>query len=92
MNYKIAAGSLLTFVMTAMLAVPALAQTPTDDVYSGFRDEVVSHGSTTATAATAGSSGGSSLPFTGFEVVLVVLAGMVLIATGLLVRRASRSH
>lgn len=92
MVYKLAPASLFALLTAAVLAVPALAQTPTDDVYSGFRDEVVSNGTGTASAAGSAAGSGSSIPFTGFEVVLVVLAGLIVIATGLLVRRASRSH
>jgi hypothetical protein len=82
---------LTTFASAAVLlvltAASALAATPTDDVYAP-----VDHRTATATATASGASGDpSSLPFTGFELAALIVAGLIVLATGLLVRRASRS-
>jgi hypothetical protein len=44
-----------------------------------------------AQASVAGAVNGSSLPFTGVNLGLIVLAGLVLVAAGLLLRRRARS-
>ena len=83
-----------------VFAAPALALTPTNDVYSGFRAHRITvtqdNPTSTITRQSASSSpssvtSSSTLPFTGFEVGVLVLAGLVVIGTGLLLRRASRS-
>lgn len=68
-------------IFTALiLAVPAsaLAATPTDDVYDPL-DERKAHAS-------------SGLAFTGLDIWLVVLAGVVILVTGLAIRRATRAN
>jgi hypothetical protein len=62
-----------------ILAVPAaaLAETPTNDVYDPVD------------ARKQGASSG--LAFTGLDIWLVVLAGVVILVTGLAIRRATRT-
>jgi hypothetical protein len=67
-------------ILTALiLAVPAsaLAETPTNDIYDPL-DERKQHAS-------------SGLAFTGLDIWLVVLAGIVILVTGLVIRRAART-
>jgi hypothetical protein len=96
--------NLLVVLMAAFvlaLAGTAVAQdNPTQDAYGGvLGNEVTSNddsaaadngaveeAESTAPAATAG----SSLPFTGFEVGLVALAGIGLVMLGVAMRRSSR--
>ena len=78
-------GTLLAFLMFASVA---LAQDPTGQVYGGAGpdiDEQVSRG------AVAGAQTGT-LPFTGLDITLALLAGLLLVATGLLTRRIARSR
>jgi hypothetical protein len=72
-----------TIAVFLLAAVPALAATPTDDVYAPTDAKIQ--------ASSAGAGDPSSLPFTGFELALLIVAGLIVLATGLLVRRASRS-
>jgi len=44
-----------------------------------------------AQASVAGAVNGSTLPFTGVNLGLIVLAGLVLVAAGLILRRRARS-
>jgi hypothetical protein len=76
-------ATLLAILAAALLALPAgaVAQTPTDDVYSHAE-------SRQQTAPADAKSAG--LAFTGLDVGFVVLAGAFLVGTGLLIRRASR--
>ena len=86
------------------LAAPAVAQqSPTQDAYGGVIAEVVTPSKPTtpkppaqqqavqqsAPAAAQPSSG--SLPFTGLQVTLVLLAGAALLGGGLVLRRATSS-
>ena len=68
-----------------LLAIPAaaLAATPTDDVY----DPVDAR---TQAAASSSAHTSSGLPFTGLDIAIVVIAGLAILATGLLIRRATR--
>ena len=91
-------GSLTTLLAAASFA--ALAQsTPTDDAYPVhvLGNEVEDHGDSTSqkpqeeqveVGSTTGPTG--SLPFTGFEVGLVVLAGIGLVGLGFAMRRSTR--
>jgi hypothetical protein len=85
-------ATLLAILTAALLALPAsaMAQTPTDDLYShaDTRDSVSSSVSSSATTTDPGSSG---LAFTGLDVGLVVLAGAAILGTGLAIRRATRT-
>jgi hypothetical protein len=86
------------------LAAPAVAQqNPTQDTYGGVIAEVVTpskpttstpptqkaQAQQTAPAATQPSSG--SLPFTGLQVTLVLLAGVALLGGGFVLRRATNA-
>jgi hypothetical protein len=71
--------SLFALLATLVLAAPAVAQTPTDDMYKEFSPRTAIHDPS------------SSLPFSGLELSLLILAGVIVLATGLLLRRASRS-
>jgi hypothetical protein len=71
----------------------AVAQTPSDDAYSGLAAEqqaaaVADDNDDDSVGAVA--DDGGSLPFTGFEIGIALLAGTALIGTGVLIRRASR--
>ena len=90
--------SLLAVVAVAFvlaLGGTALAQdNPTTDTYGGvLGNEVENNGSSTGApnvvSNEAGSPGGS-LPFTGFEVGIVALAGFGLVALGFAMRRGTR--
>lgn len=73
--------AVLALAGSLLLAVSALAQTPTNDIYSPIRHRTITHDPSAA-----------SLPFTGFELVVLIVAALIVIATGLLLRRASRSN
>jgi hypothetical protein len=79
----------LTIILTLALVAPGLAaaQTPTDDIYSPM-DKRESQ-SQSQGEAHADSSG---LPYTGGEIGLVLLAGGVILGTGVAIRRASRTQ
>ena len=78
---------LFALLATLVLAVPAVAQTPTDDMYKGFDPHTVTHDPSSSIT----SASSSSLPFSGLELTLLIAAGLIVLATGLLLRRASRS-
>ncbi|MDX6656751.1 MAG: hypothetical protein QOH62_1544 [Solirubrobacteraceae bacterium] len=96
----------LIFSLFATLAIsaPAYAQDASSDTYAGkgqVADQVVSGGdgptSSSGTAPTAqvsdaqpASSG--SLPFTGFDVGLLIAGGVVLLGVGVAMRRMARPH
>ena len=77
-------------IFTALfLALPAaaVAQTPTDDVYDPVDARQVASSAKHAVSS-AHETGG--LAFTGLDVWVVVLAGIVVLLTGLAIRRATR--
>jgi ABC-type Fe3+-siderophore transport system permease subunit len=85
------------FTLALALASPALAQSPTQDAYGGTLGEQVGGGGNGApapeqapaeTAPAAKETG--SLPFTGFEVGIIVLAGIALAGAGYTLRRTTR--
>jgi len=84
-------------LLVAMLAVavtaPALASAqnidPTDEQYGNGVVGVAASGSE---GDGGGSSGISSLPFTGLDVAAIAAIGAGLVGTGLLVRRAARTR
>jgi hypothetical protein len=93
--------AILAMVFTLALAGPALAQdNPTEDAYGGVLGEEVANnddsgGGTESTPATVqvqqgAEDSGGSLPFTGLELGLVVLAGIGLVSLGLVMRRQTR--
>jgi hypothetical protein len=73
---------LACIVVMLVIAVPASAQTSTEDGYSGLAGQQQGGGSA--------GGGGGSLPFTGLELGLVALTGAGLVGVGFAVRRASR--
>jgi len=95
MRVSLLAVVAVSFVLA--LGGTALAQdNPTTDTYGGvLGNEVENNGSSTGApnvvSNEAGSpSPGSSLPFTGFEVGIVALAGFGLVALGFAMRRGTR--
>ena len=79
----------------AFSAVPAYAGSSTSDTYNKNGDvldqtvsPVNSSGAAPVTAAQPAS--GSSLPFTGFDVTLLIAGGIVLLGVGITMRRVSR--
>jgi hypothetical protein len=93
--------AILAMAFTLALAGPALAQdNPTTDAYGGVLGEEVANnddtggGGSTPTETVAVQQGvddnGGSLPFTGLELGLVVLAGIGLVSLGLVMRRQTR--
>ena len=88
---------ILAMVFTLSLVGTALAQdNPTEDAYGGvLGEEVGNQGESGAPAAqesppVASQESTGSLPFTGFELGLVVLAGFGLVALGFAMRRGTR--
>lgn len=78
--------SLLVCVLFVLaLAVPAYAQSPTQDAYEGVAG--VEQGGGGSESASGGGDG--SLPFTGLELAFVALAGVGLLGAGFAVRRAT---
>lgn len=77
----------------------ASAPAPAVDAYGGDGGEVVSGvdgtggagGTGGADQATAAATAGGALPFTGSDTVMLVLAGLALLAVGLALRRAARA-
>jgi hypothetical protein len=93
-------------VLSLAFATSALGESATEDAYGGTagvqqfdEGEGNSGGGNSGTEATTEtvepssteSSSSGSLPFTGLDVGLIALAGVALVGTGLLVRRATRS-
>lgn len=85
---------LMVLVLVATLAIPAMAaaQSPTDDQY----DDVPPLTQTGGTSGDgAGGDGGSSLgsnvgplPFTGFDLIAVVVVGLAVVSVGVGLQRA----
>jgi hypothetical protein len=84
----------LTIVLSLALLAPAAAwgQTPTDEIYdpadirTGQDAGDAGDGAGNGDTAKAG-----TLPFSGSDVLLVVLAGSAVLGTGIVIRRASRT-
>ena len=72
----------VTTVATLALAGPAQASTAADDQYGAVLGEQSGGGTVAATGG---------LPFTGLDLVLVAGAGTILTASGVLVRRLTRT-
>jgi hypothetical protein len=96
MRTSVLAVAAVAFVL--VLGGTALAQdSPTQDAYGGvLGNEVQNSADTQANVqqvggqSSAGGGGGGSLPFTGFEVGIVLLAGIGLVALGFAMRRGTR--
>jgi hypothetical protein len=95
--------SLLTVLAVALVLAfggVAMAQTtPTTDAYPGhvLGHEVQNNGDTTRTAheehgSTTGTTPTGNLPFTGFQVGIVVLVGVSLVGLGFAMRRTTRRN
>lgn len=91
--------SVLAVVAVAFVLVlggTALAQdNPTNDAYGGvLGNEVENSADTQANVQTVGggesNGGGGSLPFTGFQVGIVLLVGIGLVSLGFAMRRGTR--
>jgi hypothetical protein len=84
--------AVLAVAFVLALGGVALAQSsPTSDAYGGVLGNEVEHSADTTQTAEVGSSTGS-LPFTGFEVGLVALAGIGLVGLGFAMRRSTRRN
>jgi len=95
--------TIIASVLAGVLALsaPAFAQqNPTKDAYGGVIAEVVTPSKPTSPTppqpqqnvqAQQQAPTGSSLPFTGLQVTLVLLAGAALLGGGLALRRATHS-
>ncbi|HEU4449427.1 MAG TPA: hypothetical protein VFR63_05545 [Gaiellaceae bacterium] len=73
----------LAYFVTASVA---LAQDPTQSGYGGVGGNIQGD-----VEGTVGAGGGGSLPFTGLDLVLLVGAGVLLVAAGLTLRRLGRT-
>jgi hypothetical protein len=96
-HMRVSLMAVLAVAFVLALGGTALAQTsPTDDAYGGVLGNEVSSndsgGGATApvTTTSAGGADDGSLPFTGFEVAFVVLAGIGLVTLGFALRRGVR--
>jgi hypothetical protein len=81
----------LACIVLACASVAA-AQTPSEDTYGGLANQqqgAVSPDTNSAAGTTQTASSGT-LPFTGFELGIALVAGVALVGTGLVLRRASR--
>lgn len=87
----------LIVMIIAAFAVPASAVASTDGYtnVAGVQNDGSSGGPSgtstpagTAAVASTGSSSSSTLPFTGFELGLMLVAGVALLGTGFVLRRA----
>jgi hypothetical protein len=85
--------AVLAVAFVLVLGGTALAQdNPTTDAYGGvLGNEVENSGDTTANVQEVGGDTGSgNLPFTGFQVGIVVLVGIGLVSLGFAMRRGTR--
>jgi hypothetical protein len=76
----------------AFAAPAALAQSPTEDAYTGVADaeDVAGTGSGSGTAPAQTADDDGTLPFTGLELSLFALVGVALVGGGYAIRRVSR--
>jgi hypothetical protein len=73
-------GGVLAYLVTASVA---LAQDPTQSGYGGTGGNIQG-------GVEGGGAGSGSLPFTGLDLLLLVGAGVLLVAAGLTLRRVGR--
>jgi hypothetical protein len=76
-------GAALACLVTASVA---LAQDPTEQGYGGVG------GSVQGDVEGGGAGGAGALPFTGLDLMLIVGAGVLLLAAGLMLRRYGRAR
>jgi hypothetical protein len=91
MRMRLLAALAMTFTL-ALVGTAFGQANPTQDAYGGVLGEEVSGSGESggSTVVTQSSDQGGSLPFTGLELGLVVLAGFGLVALGLAMRRTTR--
>lgn len=83
-------------LMSLALSAPAFGASATEDAYGGaagtqqFSGE--GNGNEPSAAVTGTVSDSGTLPFTGLELALMAAAGIGLVGTGIVVRRASRTN
>lgn len=84
---------LVSLVSALALSSTAYAQSTGGDAYGGVLGQQASGGNGDVSRGADPGSGGNSgsLPFTGLEVGVVLVAGLALLGTGVAVRRVSRS-
>jgi hypothetical protein len=78
-------GGVLAYLATASVA---LAQDPTQSGYGGTGGNIQGG----VEGGTGGGTGSGSLPFTGLDLLLLVGAGVLLLAAGLTMRRVGRAR
>lgn len=79
----VALGTLL-----ALVAAPSALAASSDDVYGGVAGEIQGD----VDAGALGETASGTLPFTGLNLTLIVVGGLLLIATGVLLKRRSGSN
>lgn len=95
----VATIAVLASLALLSVAGTAIAQSPTEDAYGGGGQSEVGGlqqsngvgGDNAANAVATDTAAGSSLPFTGLEVGVMLLAGVALVGGGFLVRRISNA-
>jgi hypothetical protein len=82
--------AVLIGVLALMAPSAALAQSSTCQAYNPQLCSSVSANGTTSPGTSTASTAASTLPFTGLDVVLLVVGGGALLSAGFIVRRVSR--
>jgi hypothetical protein len=84
------ASALLALVVMGALAFSsvAIAADPAENAYGGLANEQQAAAEQNVAAA----QSGGTLPFTGFQLGIALVAGVALVGTGLVLRRASRDN
>lgn len=77
-------------VLTIVLMVPATALATVSSTCQAYNPQTCNVLSTTQQSATTSTTHSDSLPFTGLDVVLLLIGGGTLIGTGLVVRALTR--
>ncbi|HEX6752914.1 MAG TPA: hypothetical protein VF093_04940 [Solirubrobacterales bacterium] len=81
-------------LMSLALSAPAFGASATEDAYGGAAgtQQFSGDGNEPSAAVTGSVSDSGTLPFTGLELALMAAAGIGLVGTGIVVRRASRTN
>jgi hypothetical protein len=82
--------AIATLVLTIALMVPATALATSSSTCQAYSGQTCSVLSTTQQNAATGATNSGSLPFTGLDVVLLLIGSGALIGTGLVVRAFTR--